>query len=362
MPPEEDKVPSIREALEAASAPVEEEVVETPVVEEVVETPETPATEGSDAPSDAPAVDGEAPPLAEGTPAATDTPMAAEGTPEASPAAAESDPTAKPPGSWTPAAREHWRNTPKEVRSEVWRREREASRALTISADARRLQQDFERTMQPFLGFVAAENSTPMRAVENMMRTAATLRAGTAAQKVQLVAQTIKSFGIDLQALDSVLAGQQLPANPADEVSRQVQQALAPILHERQQSQMAAKQREQAEVTAELDRFASDPKNEFYNDVAPLMADLMEVASRNGQEMELTQAYQRAILIHEPVRRVIDTRKAREKAHQDTIKARAARGAASSITPSAEAQVVVPTGGNSLRADIEAAITQSKGR
>jgi hypothetical protein len=178
-----------------------------------------------------------------------------------------------------------------------------------------------------------------------------------------LVAQTIKQFGVNLEALDAALAGVAAPAaDPKTLIEQHVQQALAPFLNDRRNQAQQAQQAVQNEATSELDRFASDPKHEFYDDVAPLMADILEVAARNGQQMGLTEAYERATLMHEPVRRVIDARKQREAATQASIAAKKARGAATSVTPSTQAAVVQSTGGNSLRSDIEAAFAQTQGR
>lgn len=360
---------SIRDSLnaafeEAGKATNTEQVVDvqTTVVEDTGQTTtdlvDTPAEQPGDAPPDTDAAPASDTP-AEG---ATDTPAQEDTSTEVAPVT-DKDPTAKPPGSWTPAAREEWANVPAAVKQEVWKREREASRAMTVSAEARKLQQEFAQTIQPYLGFIAAENSTPLKAVDQMMRTAAVLRVGTAQQKVQLVAQTIKQFGVDLEQLDAVLAGQaQAPTDPATLVQREVQAALAPILNERRQQSQFAQQRQQQEVMSELEKFATDPKNEFYNDVAPLMADILEVASRNGQQMGLTEAYERATLLHEPVRRVIDARKQREAAQNASIAARRARGAATSVIPSTQAAVVPAQSGDSLRGDIEAAFAQTQGR
>jgi hypothetical protein len=364
---------SIRDTLSAAFDEAEKASTETVVDVEPRAIDETPPgneqapPEGTDTPPvDTPA-DGapaptDAPPPDVAPPPAADTPPQGDASPEVPPADTK-DPTVKPPGSWTPAAREEWAKVPAAVKQEVWKREREASRALTASTEARKLQQDFSQTIQPYLGFIAAEGSTPMKAVDQMMRTAAVLRVGTADQKVQLVAQTIKQFGVNLEALDAALAGVAAPpADPSTLVQQQVQQALAPFLNERRAQAQQAQQAVQQQAQSELEAFASDPKNEFYDDVAPLMADIIEVASRNGQQMGLTEAYQRATLLHEPVRRVIDARKSREAATQASAAARKARGAAVSVTPSTQAAVVPAQGGNNLRADIEAAFAQTQGR
>lgn len=342
----EEEPEDLRAAIEAAVE--EHDEPETP--------PETPPTT-----HETPAAS-ETPP--ETPPATPETPAPVAETPTVAPVApvVDTSPVAKAPGTWTPGAREKWVTLPAEVKEEVWKREREASRALTMSADARKLQHEFEKTMQPYLGFIAAENSNPLQAVNNMMQTAAALRVGTPAQKVQVVAHVIKQFGIDLRALDSVLAGQQPQFDPQTMIDQRVQEALRPILQERQQAQQSQAALFDQQVDQELNTFVNDPKHEFYPDVKDLMADLIEVAARQGREMGLTDAYERAILMHEPVRRVVEARRQAEAARTSTAKAHRARGAAISVTPSQDIRSAPQDPGDSVRSAIEAAMSKTEGR
>lgn len=352
----------LRSAIESAFNSVENDEAEETTSTEASETsdagaPPAPPPEAPGAPSVAPAGASEVPPAPP--------PVDGAAPPAPAPAAASNDPAARAPGTWTPAAREKWSSLDPEVRAEIWKREREASRALTASTEARKFQGEFMNAVQPFMGFIAAEGSTPIQAVQNLMQTAAALRVGTPQQKVQVVADVIKNFGIDLQALDSYLAGQQPQFTPQTLIQQEVQRALTPLQQFQQQllqSQRAQAQALDAETDSELARFASDPKNEFFPDVKDVMADLIEVAAKRGIQMGLTEAYERATLIHEPVRRVIEGRKQTEAARAAAARARNARNAASSITPSSEANVAQPVPGDSIRSAIEFAINAQQGR
>lgn len=269
----------------------------------------------------------------------------------------------KPPGTWNPAAREKWSKLDPDVRSEIWKREKEASRAMTISTEARKFQNEFSQAVQPFLGFIAAEQSTPIQAMTNMMQTAAALRVGTPQQKVQIAADIIKNFGIDLAALDSVLAGAQPEYNPQVALQQLVRQELSPVMQMIQQQKAQGQQAEQAieqEAQTELEQFAA--ANEFYWDLKDVMMDVMEVSQRRGNPMGLTEAYERAIMLHEPVRRVVEARKQREEALKRTGTARQARQASLSVAPSSEMAVTQQASGDSVRDAIEAAITAQQGR
>lgn len=371
MPRFEDNPNDLRETIVAAAKAHEEPA--TPPDEEddgaldSSVTPETPAGESEAPPESKEKTPSEAEvPPEDGTPAPT-TP--AERTPAPAPVPTEvssSDPTARPPGTWTPAAREKWAKVDPDVRQEIWRREREASRAMTISADSRKFSQEFEKAVQPYMGFIAAERATPLQAFSSLMQSGAILRVGTQQQKVELVADTIRRYGVDLNMLDSMLAGS--PVNNENaRLEQMVQQSLAPIQQKLQRFEQMESESERAQNAAindEINAFSRDPKNEFWPDVEHIIPDILEVAARQGQQMSLTQAYQRAILMHEPVRQVIESRQRNVALRNKAAAATRARNAGSSITPSSQVNSVnaAPAPGDNIRADIEAAIAAQQGR
>lgn len=373
MPSFEDNPNALRETLESAvsaaeapspaPAPIE---APSPAPAPALGAPTPVDTSGTPAPAPIGAPAPASAPIDPNAPA----PVAATSA-EPTPAPAPNDgnnPYAKAPGTWTPAARESWAALPSEVKQEVWKREREASRALTMSTEARRWQDEFNKTMQPYLGFIAAEQSTPLQAVNYMMQTAAALRVGTPQQKVQLVAQIIGQYGIDLEALDTVLAGKQPQFNPQAHIESLVNQRMAPLMQQIQHQNLQQEQQLQQQVDADLTNFVNEVdekgnlKHEFFQDVQDVMADLIQVSVQRGARLGLTEAYERAIMIHEPVRRVIEARKQRQSAAQLTAAATQAQGTAASIVPSSEVEVVKPAAGNSIRASIEAAIAAQQGR
>ena len=264
------------------------------------------------------------------------------------------------PGSWTPAAREKWGTLPAEVQREVLKRERDIANGFTEIGRIKQFGQDMQGLWTPFQGIIAAEGGDAMKMTRDLFITAASLYNGSPAQKVQTVAGIIKNFGIDIAMLDSALAGE-IPAGGAPQtpnvnaqVQSAVQQALAPILQTQQQH--AAVQEQEAQ--SEIDRFAQDPAHEFFDDVKDTMADLMEVATKRGQQMDLQSAYNRAILMHEDIAKIVQERSARQKAAAVSTAAAAARKKAVSVTGGAPATTTVAGSENtSLRADLESAIS-----
>jgi hypothetical protein len=266
---------------------------------------------------------------------------------------------AKAPHTWSPEAREHWGTIPEGVREQIMKRETEVTRALSYSTQARKFSQEFEQVVQPYMGFIAAEGSTPLQAFQYMMQTGALLRVGTPVQKAQAVAQIVKQYAIDLHTLDSLLAGQNVQDNPAALVQQEVRRALEPITQQLTQRQTQQSSQIDQQVDHELQAFASDPKNEFFEDVRDLMGDLMSVAAQRGHSLSLTDAYQRATLMHEPVRRVLEQRQSQAAAQQSQQVAQAARNAAVSITPSAVSTTTHETPGDSIRDTINFVLNKS---
>ena len=250
------------------------------------------------------------------------------------------------------------------MQQEIAKREVEMQRFVNDTAQARHVGDAFTQAIQPFHTAIQAEGVDPITAVTNLMQLASRLRFGTPMEKAATLAQVVKAYGVDVRsldgALDEVLNGnmQQQPQGGADPqyVQQAVQQALAPLYQAAQQRQQAQQQEAEGRTRSELQQFADDPKNEFFQHVRKLMADVLDVAAKQGQELSLADAYQRAVVLHPEVSRVMLARQQGVNAQSLTEAARRAKGAAVSVRGSAP--VGNPNGvePSSIRESIEAAI------
>lgn len=334
---------------------------------DAIATPATPVGTPTDAPA-SPGTSGAAttPAGPTATPVGSIPPVEGQtpGTPKAESAPADTSGTSAPkaPGQWTPQARERWAEVHPDVQQEIIKRERETSRAMTQSADARKFHREFRDAIRPFEGFIAAEKSDPIKATVNMMQTAALLRTGTPTQKANLVSQVIQQYGIDLQMLDGILAGQQPQNRSAEDIiAAEVERRTKPLLDRftQRDEQIAAELSQ--EVDDDLAAFAKS--HEFYHDLKDTMADLMETNHRRGGNMDLTAAYEAATLLSEPVRRTLEGRKTGQSAQRSHQVAQQARSGAISVKPSDEAGVTsqgVP--GDSIRDALNYAFAKTSGR
>lgn len=263
-------------------------------------------------------------------------------------------PEMKAPVTWTPQAREKWAAVDPDIKAEIHRREGEANRLVQTAAQHRQFVDAFQQLMQPYEMFIRAENSNPLAAVDNMMRTAAQLRVGTPAAKVEIVAGIIKNFGIDLPALDAMLAGQQ-PQYTAQQPQQYRDPRVDQMLAQQNYAQQQHAQFESQSIQQGLNQFAQG--HEFYGDVAHLMADLVEVQTRQGIAVDLEQVYKRACQMHDGVSTILSSRAtANTNGGNSRAVLRAKRAAASLKGDSTPHSGATVPKGDSVRAAIEAAM------
>lgn len=371
-------MPSIREALESAM-----EASEAP---EATDAPaqETSAPEGAPPPIEgAAAPDAEAPsearhdkprdeagkftrapkakpevvvkpsPVKPTAPAAAAAPSpAADATPK------PAEPPARAPQSWTPAEREAWAKLPPEAQRAVMRQDAEVQKVMRESAPARRFHQDFNALTAPYAPLLAG--TQPLQAIGGMLQTVATLATGSAPQKANLLAGLIKSYGVDIQHLAAALDGQPAQAGQPGAASMDPQAIYQQVRQQLMQdfSQQARQQQARA-ADAEVAKFAEG--HEFLDDVAGLMASLMDDAARGGVAMSYDEAYELACKAHPRVAPVIAQRQAAAAATAAQAATQRAKAAASSV----RTQPAAPPNGTekrSVRSALEDAYAQHTGR
>lgn len=270
----------------------------------------------------------------------------------------------KAPVSWRPEVRGKFGALPADIQEEVVRREREIETGMRESSQARRFAGEFMQTIQPYAAMIQSENATPLQAVQSLMNTAYQLRTAAPQQKAQLVAQLISQFGVDIEMLDTVLSqavqprggGHTLPQN--DPSLRFLEQKLAPVekfMERFTQMEQNAQNGVATKVQNEIDAFANDPANEYWNDVKPDVADILEMAARRGQIISLPDAYKRATMAHPTISKLIADKTLANSAQQRSSAAQRSRAASASL-PSGGAPGQGGSGGAAKPKDLFSAV------
>jgi hypothetical protein len=238
----------------------------------------------------------------------------------------------KAPVGWTPAAREHWAEMPDAVKQQVSKREGEIATALESGKEQRKLGERFGSVSEQFASVLAAEGAAdPVVGVQELMKVVATLQSGSPQQKAEKIAGFIKHYGVPIETLDGILAGD--PGAPTNDPMRQmIDDRLKPVDNLLQRMDKAERERNynaNQKAVTEVTQFRDT--NEFYNDVQNDMADMVEMAEKRGIEMPLQEAYNKACALHPEVSKVLADRaeSARIMGSNQTIADK--RNAASSV-------------------------------
>ncbi|KVN72805.1 hypothetical protein WT15_27405 [Burkholderia stagnalis] len=229
-------------------------------------------------------------------------------------AAATPESKSKAPQSWNAAERAHWDKIPAEVQAVITRREEEAHRGITRLGEDASFGQKLRSVINPYLPIIRAEGGDEAGAVKDLLQTAYVLRTANPEQKVQLFRQLAGQFGVDLSA-----AAQDAPqVNPEVAALRQELTRVQSYLASNQQQQH---QQVEADAQHMIDAFAADPKNEFYEEVKPLMGQLLLA----GRAQTMQDAYEQACWATAGVR---STLMQRQEAEAETKRAAEARAKA----------------------------------
>jgi len=206
----------------------------------------------------------------------------------------------KAPASWKPSVREHWKGLPDDVKRQVAKREREIMMALETSVENRKMGERFTQVVNKYQPVIAAEGVTdPITGFEGLMQSIAGLRMGNGTQKANIVAGMIKAYGVDIKELDNVLSaqisGKQPQSTEEDRLNRLLEERLAPynqFMQNAERMKQEATRRQAEQYQQEASDFAQN--HEFFEDVRMEMADLIELAEKNGRTLSLEQAYNMA--------------------------------------------------------------------
>jgi hypothetical protein len=172
------------------------------------------------------------------------------------------------------------------------RRESETQRALSTSADARKLQQSFTQALAPFEPLLQAYGvKDPITAIVPLMQTRAALEVGTPAQKAELLANLVYQFNVDIKQLDDYLVRgprPQMPVPATPQFDPKSVPELAPLFQIAEQFKAA----QAAKVDAAVEEVAALP---HFEDLREDMADILDLAAQRGRPLTVKQAYDHAL-------------------------------------------------------------------
>ena len=235
----------------------------------------------------------------------------------------------KAPSTWNAAEREQWAALPDWAKQTVARREREAAQTITRHDEDRTLGAKVKASMAPYAPYIPQGMSADQVA-ESMLRAHSRMAIASPEQKIQLLYELGQSYGVDLQSHQAAnpqgAAQNQEVADPRFQaLNNQVGELTQRLERQTQQEQ----EQQQQQIMQSIEAFSSDPKNEFFNDVQPVMAKLIQ----SGLALNLQDAYDQATKLHGPAQEALRLRSASGPSPTQK-RVQQAKNAASSVTGS----------------------------
>jgi hypothetical protein len=243
--------------------------------------------------------------------------------------------------------RENWKNLDSQTKDEFRRyEERIGGMAQKYAHDARRAQA-MDKVMQPYSQLMQM-NGGPQNILPGLLQTGAALQTGNEVERARTVASLISQFQVNPAQVAGFLKGENPEPSQNDQIQQMINKQMAPVhqqLQQYQQRDEQMRQQGQEQIKGKIREFAQ--ANEFYGDLSETMADIMDIAARNGREMGLQEAYDAAAWQHPEIRKVMLARQSQGQVQQR-------KRAASSIhgTPGGEGSSAAPA---DLRSTLEQA-------
>lgn len=246
------------------------------------------------------------------------------------------------PTSWPPHLREQFHALPRPIKDHILKQQGDyVRREAAFSRDMKAAKQQIEavkpitEALTPFMSHLEAVGVAPAAAVRNLFQTEYALRTGGEPQRAAIVANLMHSYGVSPAALVAALDGKPAPEGQPQPVQRREPEQppkdprLDVLLSNLQRQSQARQAEREREDEAALHEFLASGKAEFFDDVAQEMADLAKLQRNKGLSFE--QLYEKACLLNDDVRTVMEKRKADEARLLQTQKVQKARQAGSSV-------------------------------
>jgi len=195
------------------------------------------------------------------------------------------------PKSWKKEMEQDYKGAPESVRKYVHEREKQVLNGIS---QYRRGHDSWNQVLTPFAEVLKEfPDANPMEILQTLAQNHIQMIQATPEERVQHAQALARGYGVSLTAAqaNAVQAAQSGEDLTPRQIS-QIQRLLDPVLDPVRQTSAYVQKQLQDSATSEVDKFFSDPNNEFANE---LENDILQVM-KSGQARSLPEAYELAIL------------------------------------------------------------------
>ena len=265
--------------------------------------------------------------------------------------------TLAPPKTWRAEALAKWETLPAEVQREVLKREEDIFKGLeSYKADAQ-IGRSLNQVLSPYMPMLQQAGVNPLQQVESLMQAHHGLATGTPEQKQRFFSELARAYNVPLS---EGLGSEESPFTDPQVAALQKEIAALKSKTSAREQQEAATVR--ATLQKEIDSFAADPKNVYFDEVATDIAALL----KSGTASTLAEAYEKAIWLNPATRakeqsRLTAETEAKAKAEAEAKAAAAKKATAANVRSSPKsASAAAPLG--SIDDTLSAALNSIRSR
>lgn len=229
------------------------------------------------------------------------------------------------PGSWKKEAQADFVKLPSHIQDEVIRREGDFHKGVEQYKQAANRAHEYDHVLQPYMGTMQEQGLQPTQAIHAMFEADRLLRTGTAEQKTQLALTMFRDYQIDPRSVFSALQGQ--PVQQQNPQVAQLMNEMHQIRAQQSESQRIQQAREHEALNSEIVQFSQG--KEHFEAVRQDMATLIDAAAKAGRDMNLDEAYRKAIRLNDDVWKAEQTKQLAKQKDESAKRAKEARRAAS---------------------------------
>jgi len=257
----------------------------------------------------------------------------------------------RPPASWSAQAKADFAALPPHIQKEVSKREGDIDKGFRERAEQLKRYEPLESVIAPHRQKWAVAGVDEATAVKQLLAASDWLER----DPQSALAHLARSYGVNIASLGQPLAqsggGTGQPQAQPDPVANEIQA----LRQELQALKQGKEQETQQTYVTQIEAFAADPANLYFENVKPAMAKLLQ----SGLVETLPEAYERAIWADPTIRPLLMQQQA--KPAIDPNRAVKAKLAGASVTGS-PGNAPPPTSNGSIEDDVRLAISQAAGR
>ena len=191
------------------------------------------------------------------------------------------------PTTWTKEAIEKWATLDPVVQQEVLKREQDMFKGLEEYKGRAEIGDQYNKVVEPYKPAMEKSGVNPVEMFGNFAANHYTLSFGTEDQKLNLAANLLENYDIDLIKLAEHIGSRPM----VDPRVANLEREIAELKKGAQTSQTTASEEARRQVQATIDAFAADPKNSYFPEVANDIVALMNA----GAALSLQEAYDKAV-------------------------------------------------------------------